>query len=443
MTGLNRGHVDHRPIAAMCAALVLCALLALLVSGTVSDARTGSALPDATSVPERLQDACDRSDPYFATSLQYADRWHGDRAAVAAVRDSATDDFGDSITLATTAQVGAVHGLAFDAGTGHLYVSSYFKRGTAYGPGGPGTIYRIDTELGDVSPFASVVGPIDRHDHTRGDDEAAARNIGKIGLGDIDVGDTNGDGAADTLFVANTSLRRIERVAIPSGAPLSGFSDGARGTLWSRDARLFGLAWHDSWIYHGVIDSRENEGGTPSAHVYRSKFDGSDMEAVLSFPLDIPWSIPWGQWSDPPVPWSISLFARWGPAQPMLTDLEFSREGDMILGLRDRWTDMIPAFKGVGPTFGIGDILLAPRSGTVWNAPTTPAALRRSIDRLQRVGWPRTLSSARYRRRLDDDDSRLARRARGDRHLPRRSALARAGGYSRVVRLRRRASGGR
>ncbi len=361
-------------------------LLASLPEG--GDAQSGraarsttsvNAQPVATTAPGRLAEACAVGDPYFAVAIQVASNAPGDEPAVVALRDTAADAFDDVTVLATEAEVGTVHGLAYDATRRTLYAASYFKRGTRFGPAGPGATYRIDLAGGAggggsavVAPFVTLPGHSDPHDFVRNADEPAAPLVGKIGLGDIDIGDTDGDGADDVLFVANVLRGRIERISIPDGTVLTAFDDGARATAWFRDARLFGLMWHDGWLYHGVMNSRERDPGVPTVHVYRSRADGSSLESVLEVGLDYPRPAQWAQWQDPLAPWAVVPSGRAGPAQPMVSDLEFTRDGHMLIGLRDRWTDMMAAFKGTSTAFGAGDVLLAQPSTDGWTTLLSP-----------------------------------------------------------------------
>ena len=54
---------------------------------------------------------------------------------------------------------------------------------------------------------------------------------------------------------------------------------GVAMPLWAADARPFALAWRDGWLFHGVVNAREDGGlgGELAGYVYRSRPDGSDM----------------------------------------------------------------------------------------------------------------------------------------------------------------------
>jgi Mg-chelatase subunit ChlD len=80
--------------------------------------------------------------------------------------------------------------------------------------------------------------------------------------------------------------------------------------------------------------------------VYRSDFDGANMQRVFEMPLDFERGRAVGAAPARWLPWRNgyrSLNPPGAPAaypQPMLSDVEFSSGGDMILGFRDRFGDM-------------------------------------------------------------------------------------------------------
>jgi hypothetical protein len=107
-----------------------------------------------------------------------------------------------------------VYGIAFHPTEPALYASAYHKREKAFGPGGPGAIYRIDLATGAVDHWATVpnAGP-DRHFFGRLRDRDAVLWVGKTSLGDLDI---SADGRE--LYVANPADRRIYRLAVDANA---------------------------------------------------------------------------------------------------------------------------------------------------------------------------------------------------------------------------------
>jgi len=96
--------------------------------------------------------------------------------------------------LATKADTGVVYGIAYDRANKRIYSAAYAKRGSAYGPGGPGGIYVTDLDsttyplTGTTSLFATVPNAgADNHDMATHQDYGFFDHVGKESLGDIDI----------------------------------------------------------------------------------------------------------------------------------------------------------------------------------------------------------------------------------------------------------------
>lgn len=325
------------------------------------------------SAVEEIRAGCDTFNPFFATTnfshvADIADE--PDKPAVIAFRDTANDDVDVQHVLATHEQVGAVYGLAYDAAREELYAAAYHKRSTKYGPGGPGQIYRIDIASGSVTSLATLSAS-DRHDYRSDEDLEAARWVGIASLGDIDL-----DEGATELFATNLMEGRIYRLRVADGAEVGSYRHGAAGEEWAINARLFGLAYHDGWLYHGVVDSRErsSEPGSLRGLVYRSRADGSSMEQVLEFPLNYTGrTSSWTAWGGtlPPKIGNTNSYRQYR-SEAMLADIEFTTGGDMVIGLRDRVADMLPVLDRYVNQPGVGDLLIARQTGGRWTVVTQP-----------------------------------------------------------------------
>ncbi|GAB4442653.1 MAG: SdrD B-like domain-containing protein [Chloroflexi bacterium OHK40] len=118
--------------------------------------------------------------------------------------------------------VGAIYGLAYDdgavSGRRRLYAAAYTKRGTSFGPGGPGGVYVYDF-LDRAWSLAFVVPGAGWERTRRNDayDTDVIPFVGYSGLGDIEI---SPDGRE--LFLVNLGARRIERYDITSFPPLRG-----------------------------------------------------------------------------------------------------------------------------------------------------------------------------------------------------------------------------
>lgn len=351
--------------------VLACAAIALGTRAAPAPARGASdGLAQAPAL-DRIRAACGTFNPFFAvasTAYVDSDRHPPGFPAILAFTDTLRDDRSGTLTLATQDQVGAVYGLAYDAPRGRLYAAAFHKRSTAFGPGGPGQIYAIDVATGQVSPLVALAAGPDRHDHRLNMDSDAAPWVGRAGLGDIDL-----DDSGDTLFAVNLTDARIYRVDVPGRAVLGSFQHGAAGFDWARNARPFGLAYHDGWLYHAVVDGMEFESvpGTLQGLVFRSRPDGSEMTELARVAFTYAHNAPWRRWNNSPQ----QIFSLDGAAQatgqPWITDLELTAGGDIVLGVRDRMVDTLPIlgrlrFGTTAPLPGVGDILPMRQAGGLW-----------------------------------------------------------------------------
>jgi hypothetical protein len=279
--------------------------------------------------------ACRSGPPYYAAVR------HGATVdiplGVVLVRDTSSSDVFSTAAaqpaLATDSQIGTVYGLAVDTPRGQIYAGAAFRVGGPYGPGGPGAIYQIDLATGAIRSWATVSPDWDHHstlDPNKGFEDDS-RFVGVSGLGDIDL-----DASGPSVLAVNLSSRRIERFAVPDGRHLGGFDHGAAGTAWSASARPFGLGLSGQDVLHGVVRTDAGADGALSAHVYRSRLDGSEMHQVLEFALPVAEAGAAEGWS----PWSFDRPSYTTEArEPMLVDLVERQDGDLILGFRIRRED--------------------------------------------------------------------------------------------------------
>jgi len=359
----------------------LAAAPAVLVAASLLAAPGGA----RTAPLDRFRDACGSPNPFLVTTVLTRANAPRDPAIVA-FHDS--PDNAEHIALARAAEIGAAYGIAYDAGGGVLYASAFLKRGAPFGPGGPGAVYRLHPDGGDVAPWLVVphAGP-DPHDPSDAyyPDAAARDLVGKASLGDIDVSE---DGRE--LFAMNLFDRRVYRFQADDGTPLGSFEHGAAGEPWAADARPFALAVRGGTVYHGVVNSAESTQllDALEAVVYASGPDGRDMRPVTRFKLDYgrgtvitSTTARWRPWKDG----YNSVAAGTGGRnvgiypQPILADIAFTRGGDMVLGFRDRNGDMtftvmpqggFPRGEGIG--IGAGDIVMARYNGRTWDAVPEP-----------------------------------------------------------------------
>ena len=273
--------------------------------------------------------------------------------------DTPVDDPSQHLTLAHIRDTGSIMGLAYDHEGDVLYAGSYVK---AFGPNSPyGTrqIFRLSARQVDVRPWVELPGDAVTPYPVPGS------LVGKHGLGDLEV-----DPVGKTLLAVNLEDRRIYRLSLADGRIIGSFANGAASQPWSVNARPFGLGIQGGWLYHGVVDSRQDTrvSGSLSGYVFRSRTDGSEMSLVTSFSLiRTARSEPWRAWDDRSNPDRTML------GQPMLTDIEFDDSGNLIIGLRDRASDMrLDSYLQRSPQ---GDVLGTVKDGEKWQVITSGSGI--------------------------------------------------------------------
>ena len=222
---------------------------------------------------DEIEAACEGESPYYVVATHCTPRLgrvYDYDPSIVLTDDTARDE--PHYRVASIEEVGTVWGLAFARGEQVLYAGAFHKRQMPFGPGGPGAIYRIDLDSGDVALWAQV--PDAGEDHHRlgrySLDVDAAEPAGRTSLGDLELSEDE-----TMLFVVNLADRRIYRYHVADGALLGAFDHGAADEPWAEDARPFGLGMHEGWLYHGVVNTAEStqREGELLAQVYRSRLE--------------------------------------------------------------------------------------------------------------------------------------------------------------------------
>ena len=374
--------------------MIVLGMVLAIPMGAIANTRTSSA--DGTSLTaaplapiDRFADVCATDNPFFVTTR--LNRPENRSSSLFDLADSPaliafryTETVREHYVLARHGDIGAAYGIAVSAAEPAVYVGAYLKRGSPYASGGPGAIYRVDLLSDEVRLWNVVPGAgSNPHDSPIPWPDARARDlVGLRGLGDLDI---TPDG--QSLFVMNISDHRIYRYDVPSGR-FDMTIDAADVTEgWSSEGRPFGLYTDGSWLYHGIVRTPASSGGAAGpfeAYVYRSRLGGSDMRRVATVVLDaergrVVRTVParWQPWRDGAATVDPDEIDAIYP-QPILSDIEISDRGDVVIGFRDRFGDMTfndpgrmaPVSIGPGvPTgelegLGAGDLLLSDGLGS-------------------------------------------------------------------------------
>jgi len=278
---------------------------------------------------------------------------------------SGTTNAVNNTYLAQAAEIGATWGMAYDRANQHIYTSAFLKRhvglrdNDADGKEDIGAIYRM-TPSGsatfwlDIATLGADVGlsvmpdiasrGLPNNNIAESNDAAAFPLIGKVGLGDIDISD---DGKQ--LFVVSLYDKKVYTIDIATQT-LVGSGIAVPNPCTGGEVRPFGLSYHKGKLYVGTICDALSTQSTAnlSATVYR--LDGVTFTSVLSFPLNYPkgaafndgssrFGTQWNPWRDVFYPMiGFNFNGQNNPClpQPMLVNIEFDVNDDMIMLFNDR-----------------------------------------------------------------------------------------------------------
>jgi acetyltransferase-like isoleucine patch superfamily enzyme len=302
--------------------------------------------------------------------------------------------------LATKADTGVVYGIAYDRAHHRIFSAAYAKRGSQYGPGGPGAIYLTDlagtddnggdpaayplsgttalyTTVQDAAPAEDLDAPYG-HELDVNQDYAFFDKVGKESLGDIDI--TN-DGKylfgvnmySKTVFVYDISAGGAAGAPAVYPIPNPGCGDNWRpmGT---------GVGMDTSYV--GGVCSADNAPGDSTradmdeltAHVYQfdpatGAFGDQVVDQSLAYPRGRGYNgttCTGAQTSDPTIgrwySWITAYPAGPNPQSPtgcdgvngastgnywisyptpMLDDIVEETNGDLVVAFRDRFADQV------------------------------------------------------------------------------------------------------
>ncbi len=274
--------------------------------------------------------------------------------------------------LASAGEIGSVWGLCFQKETRLLFSGAFLKRNASLGPSGLGAIYV--TDLNNFLPNPPFTAGYRYYGNTRllvnldnfgiktGDelslqrslpqspydgshDSVAFDKIGKWGLGDLDVNDIG-----DTLFAVNLNNRSLVSIAIGNPLNLPITPDRVKeipipdpGCTTSGDWRPWGIKYRDGVLYVGGVCSAESTNNSDDLKAVVYAYSKDTFIEVVSFDLNYTKGFLNGNYCSTFQAWHRDFYRYFiggdvvcGPV-PVLSDIEFDSEGNMIVSLGDRY----------------------------------------------------------------------------------------------------------
>ncbi|MBL7821988.1 MAG: gliding motility-associated C-terminal domain-containing protein [Saprospiraceae bacterium] len=273
---------------------------------------------------------------------------------------------------ASAGEIGAVWGLAYQKQTGLLYSSAFLKRQSAVGPAGLGAIYYSDLNgflpNPPFSPGYKYYGNsklllnLDDFGIETGDEKLMVRNlplspnqathdsiafdlVGKWGIGDLDINDTG-----DTLYAVNLYNRSLIVIAIGNPLKLPITLDRVKeipipdpGCSTAGDWRPWGLKYKYGKLHVGGVCSAESTQKRDDLKAIVYTFESGAFTEIVSFDLNYIKGSLYDVHCNYFRPWTFDFYGAHlngevvcGPV-PILSDIEFDSDGNMILALGDRY----------------------------------------------------------------------------------------------------------
>jgi hypothetical protein len=289
------------------------------------------------------------------------------------------DEKVELISLAKHSEVGSIWGIAADGENQKVYSAAFLKRHAGFGKAGISGIYVSDLSsketktLLKLSDLGIDVGS-DLHEDLTANLESQSvdgivfEQIGKVGLGGIDVSD---DGKH--LFVVNLFDHTLYKISLANHQDFKKYIiptiDNKTG-----NSRPFAVKYYQGNVFIGVVNdaSISEKKEDLIAKVFKMDADGGDFKEVSAIPLNysrgkVTYSLSVSDWN----PWTddfSKLISSENTStciypQPILSDIDFDEDGAMILGFMDRTGHQVgvnqPDLKNIASYSGTasGDIL--------------------------------------------------------------------------------------
>ncbi|MBK8956528.1 MAG: gliding motility-associated C-terminal domain-containing protein [Saprospiraceae bacterium] len=274
--------------------------------------------------------------------------------------------------LASAGETGSVWGLSFQKSSRQLFSGAFLKRNASLGPGGLGAIYKTDLNgflpnppfragyryYGNTSILlnfdsfgiptgneATLVRNLPLNPLQASHDTAAFDKIGKWGLGDIDINESE-----DTLYAVNLFNRSLISIALGNPLVLPVTANRIQeipipdpGCSDAGDWRPWGLKYHQGVLYVGGVCSAESTNNPDDLKAVVYAYKDGNFNNVVSFDLNYVKGFLNSNYCSTFRPWNRNFYYYFigadvvcGPV-PVLSDIEFDSDGNMIVSLGDRY----------------------------------------------------------------------------------------------------------
>ena len=290
-----------------------------------------------------------------------------------------TDPPSSKAIIASAREVGALWGVAHQRSNNLVFGASVLKRHAGYGPLGSGGIYvmEVDEDLGGgrvrqdlsfslgslrrVNDNAFIqTAPNNLSNNQSRDlppegfidasDASAFSEVGRASLGDIDISEDE-----NTLWVVNVYDQTLYEIPIENPMttrPTAAIAHKVPNPQCSGDYRPWALKVKENKVYVGVVCT---DASYAFVYVYNILTNNWEQTPLITIDLSYergnlligeaprePRSANWNAWADtwfemdPPPPGGAIKEREFGYAQPILSDIEFVSNGNMVLGFLDR-----------------------------------------------------------------------------------------------------------
>jgi hypothetical protein len=282
---------------------------------------------------------------------------------------------------ATFNEVGAVWGETYNRFNKKLYLSAFVKRHMDIGPSGLGAIYEIDlttpttagagiptlwldinaaTFVNQSNVAVNLNMPVAPTAATRGlglktvlsRDNWGFANIGRQGIGDIELSE---DG--ERMYVTDLTNRQILCIDYATKKLIWKLLVSTPTCLGGAgDIRPWAIKEYKGILYVGSVCSGETNNNAAQLHYYVMKCNSLTNATAMSLAVDMGSSRNkqdgnfWEAWYPAVAPSSVTSLANnsyLSNATPIISDIEFDKNENMILGFMDR----------CGHQFGNGNLL--------------------------------------------------------------------------------------